>query len=387
MRSRHQKPLNRMKLCLVGSHNHYPAFDSVLSILKDILGSKYVLELRIKDLSVKTPHTLKPIYILLQDVALYFKIISCYKRDRFNAVLIFQGHYPLTCIGLKISRIRIILYVGGSAFKSSYYRHKDDGFLNRILVYLNIFTEEICHALSDLIIMPSKKMLSELGLRGHADKVHTAVGIINLDFFDEFKIVNDYKGRKNAVGYVGGLARSKGILNLFEGIRIIVNNLGDKAPHFLIIGGGELYSYLKNKLDTYKLSNHVFLTGHMPHKALPKYYNEMKLLILPSYTEGLPSVILEAMACGTLVLATPVGAVPDVIKDGETGFLLRSNDPKHIADKIIELLNKPELLEKVSINVYNYVRENFSYEKTLQAWRKILQEMEKQKTKRRSIAF
>jgi len=376
-----------MKLCLVGSHNHYPAFDSVLSILKDILGSKYVLELRIKDLSVKTPHTLKPIYILLQDVALYFKIISCYKRDRFNAVLIFQGHYPLTCIGLKISRIRIILYVGGSAFKSSYYRHKDDGFLNRILVYLNIFTEEICHALSDLIIMPSKKMLSELGLRGHADKVHTAVGIINLDFFDEFKIVNDYKGRKNAVGYVGGLARSKGILNLFEGIRIIVNNLGDKAPHFLIIGGGELYSYLKNKLDTYKLSNHVFLTGHMPHKALPKYYNEMKLLILPSYTEGLPSVILEAMACGTLVLATPVGAVPDVIKDGETGFLLRSNDPKHIADKIIELLNKPELLEKVSINVYNYVRENFSYEKTLQAWRKILQEMEKQKTKRRSIAF
>ena len=386
MRSRHQKPLNRMKLCLVGSHNHYPAFDSVLSILKDILGSKYVLELRIKDLSVKTPHTLKPIYILLQDVALYFKIISCYKRDRFNAVLIFQGHYPLTCIGLKISRIRIILYVGGSAFKSSYYRHKDDGFLNRILVYLNIFTEEICHALSDLIIMPSKKMLSELGLRGHADKVHTAVGIINLDFFDEFKIVNDYKGRKNAVGYVGGLARSKGILNLFEGIRIIVNNLGDKAPHFLIIGGGELYSYLKNKLDTYKLSNHVFLTGHMPHKALPKYYNEMKLLILPSYTEGLPSVILEAMACGTLVLATPVGAVPDVIKDGETGFLLRSNDPKHIADKIIELLNKPELLEKVSINVYNYVRENFSYEKTLQAWRKILQEMEKQ-NKRRSTAF
>jgi glycosyltransferase involved in cell wall biosynthesis len=66
--------------------------------------------------------------------------------------------------------------------------------------------------------------------------------------------------------------------------------------------------------------------------------------------------------------------------------LLKSNDPKHIADKIIELLNKPELLEKVSINAYNYVRENFSYEKTLQAWRKILQEMEKQ-NKRRSTAF
>jgi glycosyltransferase involved in cell wall biosynthesis len=59
--------------------------------------------------------------------------------------------------------------------------------------------------------------------------------------------------------------------------------------------------------------------------------------------------------------------------------LLKSNNPKHIADKIIELLNKPELLEKVSKNAYNYVRENFSYEKTLQAWQKIIKEIEVQK--------
>ncbi|MHA1684988.1 MAG: glycosyltransferase, partial [Candidatus Heimdallarchaeaceae archaeon] len=75
--------------------------------------------------------------------------------------------------------------------------------------------------------------------------------------------------------------------------------------------------------------------------------------------------MLEAMACSTPVLATPVGAIPDIIKDGETGFLLKSNDPEHIADRIVELLGKPKLLEKVSVNAYNYVRENFSYEKTL----------------------
>jgi glycosyltransferase involved in cell wall biosynthesis len=60
-------------------------------------------------------------------------------------------------------------------------------------------------------------------------------------------------------------------------------------------------------------------------------------------------------------------------------LLLKSNDPKHIADKIIELLNKPELLEKVSKNAYNYVRENLSYEKTLKSWRKIIREIEVQK--------
>jgi glycosyltransferase involved in cell wall biosynthesis len=56
--------------------------------------------------------------------------------------------------------------------------------------------------------------------------------------------------------------------------------------------------------------------------------------------------------------------------------LLKSNNPKHIADKIIELLNKPELLKKVSTNAYKYIRENFSYEKTVQAWQKILKELE-----------
>jgi len=59
--------------------------------------------------------------------------------------------------------------------------------------------------------------------------------------------------------------------------------------------------------------------------------------------------------------------------------LLKSNDPKHIADKLIDLLSKPELLEKVSKNAYSYVRENFSYEKTLESWRKIIREIEAQK--------
>jgi glycosyltransferase involved in cell wall biosynthesis len=306
---------------------------------------------------------------------LYFKLVNYYKTAGVNVVLSFQGYFPLTWIGLKIIRVKTIVYIGGSAFKDSYYRGTAT-ISTKILAHSNILLQEICSKCSDIIIIPAKKLSTQFNLQKYVSKVSSALSIINHDFFNEFRVIKGYKKRKNLVGYVGNLAKGKGILNLFEGIRIIVNNFGDKAPHFLIIGGGELYSYLKNKLNMYKLSKHVLLAGRMPHKALPKYYNEMKLLILPSYTEGIPSVILEAMACGTPVLATPVGAIPDVIKDGETGFLLKSNDPKQIADKIIELLNKPELLEKVSKNAYNHVRENFSYEKILESWRKIIREIE-----------
>ena len=369
--------MKQLKVCFVCTEKPYPAFSSTLSILKEICGSENVKELRVKNLFAKIPFIFKPIYALLHDLALFFKIISYHKKYGVNAILMFHSYYPLTCIGLKFSGLKILLYLGGSAFESVYFREASVS--NRILAYFNILLQEICHRCSVTLIILSEKMSTQLNLQKYANKVRSAIGRINRDFFNEFRVIKGYKKRKNLVGYVGNLAKGKGILNLFEGIRIIVNNFGDEAPHFLIIGGGELYSYLKNKLDMYKLSKHVLLAGRMPHKALPKYYNEMKLLILPSYTEGIPSVILEAMACGTPVLATPVGAIPDVIKDGETGFLLKSNDPKQIADKIIELLNKPELLEKVSKNAYNHVRENFSYEKILESWRKIIREIEVQK--------
>jgi len=145
---------------------------------------------------------------------------------------------------------------------------------------------------------------------------------------------------------------------------------------FFIGGYGLHYETMKEIITKNNLGDKIEMVGWIPHKMVNKYLNEMKLLVLPSYSEGLPTIILEAMACGTPVLATPVGAVPDIIEDGETGFLLKSNDPKHIAEKIIELLNKPELLEKVSINAYNYVRENFSYGKILKSWKRLLQEID-----------
>ena len=83
------------------------------------------------------------------------------------------------------------------------------------------------------------------------------------------------------------------------------------------------------------------------------------------------------MACGTPVLATPVGGVSYVVKEGETGFLLNSNDPKHIAERIVDLLNRPNLLESVSAKAYRYVRENFNPENTLEVWRRILMDLER----------
>jgi glycosyltransferase involved in cell wall biosynthesis len=95
----------------------------------------------------------------------------------------------------------------------------------------------------------------------------------------------------------------------------------------------------------------------------------LRLLVLPSYTEGLPNIMLEAMACGTPVLATP-----DVIIDGKTGFIMENNSPECIAENVIRALNSPDL-ERIAEERRQFVEENFSFESTVTRWKEVLEEI------------
>lgn len=115
-------------------------------------------------------------------------------------------------------------------------------------------------------------------------------------------------------------------------------------------------------LSSYEnLNNKVELTGWILHDELPEYLNELKLLILPSYTEGLPGIVQEGMACGTVVLATPVGGIPDLIKDEETGFIMEDNTPECIAKNVIRALKHPDL-ERIVKNARKLIEDEYSYE-------------------------
>jgi len=116
------------------------------------------------------------------------------------------------------------------------------------------------------------------------------------------------------------------------------------------------------------LDSKVEVLGWIPHKDLPAYLNELKLLVLPSYTEGFPGIMLEAMSCGTPVLATPVGGIPDVISDEETGFLVKKNSSKCIAENIIRALGHPNL-EYIAKRARALVKTEFTYEVALEHYK------------------
>jgi glycosyltransferase involved in cell wall biosynthesis len=119
------------------------------------------------------------------------------------------------------------------------------------------------------------------------------------------------------------------------------------------------------------LTARVDLPGWISHEDLPRYLNPLRLLVLPSYTEGLPNIMLEAMACGTPVLATPVGAIPDIIIDGKTGFIMESNSPECIAENVIRALNSSDL-DRIAEAGRRFVEENITFEKVVKNWKRIL---------------
>jgi len=184
------------------------------------------------------------------------------------------------------------------------------------------------------------------------------------------KIEKNINWRNFDIGYIGHFSYEKGIFSIAEAIKILY--LQKKVLKSIFIGAGPCYSALVKFFDNLKIDN-TFIPW-IPKEKLPKYLSNIKLLIIASEREGLPNIMLEAMACGTPVLATPVGAIPDVIQDEVTGFIMENNTPECIARNVMRALNHPDL-EAIAERGRQYVEREFTFEKAVERWQHILTKM------------
>jgi len=286
-------------------------------------------------------------------------------RGGIKLIVIHQMVTVFGCFLGKMVGAKVIVYVGGSVYDGSYVK----GFA-KVAAILSFIFWSIQLELADRIVVPSRHLVDLRGLSVHKHKIRIApTYFIKIQDSRE----TNFNKSRNIVGYVGRFEAEKGVEYLPRIINFTVTSKKVGNLEWILVGDGSARKRIEDEVRELELCGVVKITGWVSDPET--YLTKMRLLLLPSKSEGLPNVVLEAMACGTPILATPVGAIPDIIKEGETGFLLKSSDPRHIAERIIELLNKPDLLEKVSVNAYNYIRENFSFEKTLDVWRKILSEL------------
>jgi len=133
--------------------------------------------------------------------------------------------------------------------------------------------------------------------------------------------------------FVGRLEEIKQVDRLVDAVALLKGKL---PVRLLVAGGGSCREALEAQVRNLDLERSVLFTGQIPHDRLPGYYNMADALALPSKMEGAPMVILEALACGTPVVASAVGGIPELVRDGENGFLLRQCLPQVIAATLMQ---------------------------------------------------
>ena len=284
-------------------------------------------------------------------------------RKDIDAILSFQSISVLALLLSRLIKRRSVIYIGGNPQETLFKGHSV--FL-KPLAFFTVLLWRISIGLATEVVAISPSPLHNFGVK---KKIHYAYARL-LD--EKFRITKPFEKRGNIVGYVGRLEDEKGVQELVSAFPLIRQKAN---VTFLIVGDGSLHGLIKGALGEKEVLSDVTFTGWISN--VQDYLNEMKLLVLPSKTEGFPSVVLEAMACGTPVLATPVGDILSIVKDGFNGFLLESMKPTCISEKIIELLGKPELLSKTAKNASTWVRKNFSFEQTVSQWRMIFEELNK----------
>ena len=286
-----------------------------------------------------------------------------------DAVIFYVGgaNLFLPVLTAKVLRKKVVTAAIGSG-SLSYKRAHNKRLFSKSGAFAAIFnvSEKANFSLSDRIIVESVSVVDFLGLEKYRQKL--AVSGVNIDT-KFFKIKKELRGRKNLVGYIGRLSLEKGVTNFVKAMPMMLeksNNI-----EFLIGGGGTLESKIRDELRKTNLSQKVKQTGWIPDNEIVDYFNELKLFILPSYSEGLPHTVLKVMACGTPVLATPVGGIPDVIKDGETGFIMKDNSPECIAENVIRALKHPNLYE-IAKNARKMIEKEYTCEVAVENYRNLL---------------
>jgi glycosyltransferase involved in cell wall biosynthesis len=170
--------------------------------------------------------------------------------------------------------------------------------------------------------------------------------------------------RKKVVGAAGRLSPEKGFDVLINAISLVRDQDGEVG--FVIFGDGPLKDALQHQIAALGLAGMVILAGF--RGDLDRYVPHLDMLVLPSHTEGLPNVVLEACAAGVPVVATSVGGTPEVIEGGVSGLLVPPGDPVALASALCEMLGDEENAREMAFQGRQRVLEWFSFHRQVEQY-------------------
>lgn len=161
---------------------------------------------------------------------------------------------------------------------------------------------------------------------------------------------------KKIILSIGNLLEVKGHIYLIDSINIMKSN----NILSLIIGDGPLKSQLLTRIDSLNLDDKIRLVGQQPHNDISRWISASDIVVLPSLSEGNPTVMFEALGCGKPFIGTRVGGVPEVITSDDYGLLVEPANPEDLAEKIMIALDREWDQKKILDYAAQYTWENIA---------------------------
>jgi hypothetical protein len=275
------------------------------------------------------------------------------KKDLVHCHHIFPDTYGMLGLSEKWEA-PLIGDIHGDAFFTDYASHTGLG--RRIQKTVKACSRIVCVS----------RHIRELALQAGVDDAKLAFVPLGIDI-DRFRPRDKEPIRcelgvkeRRVILYVGQLQRKKGLYDLLEAISL----LSDREDClFVIIGKGPEEEGLKRSAKRLGIERSVRFEGQQLGEALSKWYSLADVFVLPSWMEGRPTVIYEAMASGCAVIATDVSGIPEQVKDGHTGLLVRPKDPAMLAEKLTVLLDSGGRMARMGQNGRNRtIEEDWTWE-------------------------
>lgn len=221
---------------------------------------------------------------------------------------------------------------------------------------------------ADKVIVVSEEMktslVNRLGVESSkVDIISSGIGTHNFRPMDREQMRKelDLPMDKKIVLFVGRLHKLKGLDLVYECATL--------TPEVLYIFIGR-----KDGEDKVDLNNCIFV-GEITRSNIPKWMNAADILVLPSYTEGLPNVVVESLSCETPVIVSDVGGCPEVVKDNVTGFVIKSGDATQLRERVVELLSNDDLRLKMGKEGRKDIIERYDHEILMDKLEKVYQSL------------
>lgn len=248
----------------------------------------------------------------------------------------------------KMSGKKVILHVHGGAFDEFY---SNENLLTKAIVRMIMGLPDRIVALSSYW---KSFFVQTVGIKDGITIINN--GVVSSKYVRTHIGKNNTKNVVNIL-FIGGTdAERKGIYTLVRAMPIVIREVPNVI--FTFIGKSETEN-VKKLCNNLRLEQHVKILGEVSEDEKVFRLLSSDIFVLPTYAEGLPITLLEAMAAGLPAISTPVGAIPEVIEDGKNGFLIHPGDYEALAEKTVVYAKDTKLREQVGKNNLEKIKKQY----------------------------